>query len=101
MRRLQVFRVVAYVATPVNILWALWVILTLCTARLMRYGGNYGQMEALIATAWILAAVMLGVFLRAGLKHYLQLTRASLVAITTAGVAMLFLLTALLWLRFG
>lgn len=98
-RRLQIFRVVAYMATPVSILWGLSIVVVAFLALLSFVFSASALQVAWACLGWIMPPVILAGFLRAGLKHYLQFPRSSFVAITAAGVAFLFAVTVFFALR--
>ncbi len=95
-RTVQVFRVVAYAATPVCMVWALLAVLsTLAGTVLLRSAMLWVELALVLGTL-ALGVAALGSHLAMGLKHYLELPRAWLLGLTAAVVGLLSALTAYL-----
>ena len=94
-RSAQILRLTAYVATPVLILWSIWVIAVACLATLLPIDETNALVVLTILVCYTTPPAIFALFLGVGLKRYLQLPRAWLLAIVTVIVAFLFAFTVL------
>jgi len=97
-RSVQILRVVAYAAAPVLLLWGLYVNLVVLSDVLLWWMAYLAEInDALEAAVGIgvgtVPIAMFAWFLAAGLRYYLRLPRARLVALVCMFVAALFTVT--------
>ena len=98
-RTIQVLRVVGYSATPVCAVWAV-VSLSLITIQALYAGSTSPPFRVALGVAYpVVAAGVLAAYLVVGLKRYLHLPRATLLGITAAGVAFLFVYTVAIFVN--
>lgn len=96
-RSIQILRVISYVSTPVLALTALWILASASALALLPLQIGLAAEITLIAALHAMPLVAFIVFLGFGLKRYLRLPRAWLLAIVTTLAASLFALTALMF----
>lgn len=96
-RTVQVFRVIAYSATPVCLVWGACNLLL--PALMILLDSLYMFMTktaVLMIAAWVLPHVVFTLYVGCGLRYYLRLPRAWLLAVTASIVGQLFAYTMVL-----
>ncbi|HUU85612.1 MAG TPA: hypothetical protein VM243_19100 [Phycisphaerae bacterium] len=99
-RTVQVLRVVAYSATPVCAAWAVVYLLLIGVEVSLLSWGMPAWAGA--ACGWVMLAAtpaILAIYLYAGIKRYLLLPRALLLALTAAGVSFLLVNTLIVFVQ--